>query len=339
MQKHKVLYLPNAAHTDRVFDPAVFAELLDEFDVTVNPNDTCMSVEDLAQVIGDYDALITGWGASPALPAEVFENASKLRIIAHSAGSVRHMFSQEIVDNYLLPRNIVVFSGADEIAYNVAEGAIGMMIMTVRQWIEHANYIRESGEWRNPDLPPSGQYLLGSTVGVVSASKVGRQVLRLLGPWDVEILLHDPYVDAEQARALGAEKVELNELFERSDIVTIHAPKLPETDKMIGAEQLRLLRDGATLVNTSRGSVIDEEALVQEAPRLKICLDVTDPEPPAADSPLRSAETIHLLPHVSGAGKYGYHGIGKAALQALRDCFAGRPVQGAVDYERFSILA
>ncbi len=339
MQKHKVLYLPNAAHTDRVFDPAVFAELLEEFDVTVNPKDTCMSVEELAQVIGDYDALITGWGASPALTAEVFENASKLQIIAHSAGSVRHMFSQEIVDNYLVPRKIVVFSGADAIAYNVAEGAIGMMIMAARQWIEHANYIRESGEWRSPDLPPSDQYLLGSTVGIVSASNVGRKVLRLLGPWDVEILLYDPYVDAEQARALGAEKVELNELFDRSDIVTIHAPKLPETDKMIGAEQLRLLRDGATLVNTSRGSVIDEEALAQEAPRLKICLDVTDPEPPAADSPLRSAETVHLLPHISGAGKYGYHRIGEAALQALRDCFAGRPVQGAIDYDRFSILA
>jgi len=339
VEKHKVLYLPTQSHTERVFSPEDFAQMVEEFDVTVNPCDDSMTTDEVAEVIGGYEALITGWGASPDLTAEVMENADKLQIIVHSAGSVKALVTQEIVDKYLKPRGIVTFSGADAIAYNVAESTIGMMIMTAHGWFEQALYIRKTGGWRSPELSISEQFLMGGTIGVVSASKVGRHVLRLLEPWDCQILLYDPYVSVQDAEELGAETVELNELFERSDIVTVHAPSTPETDKMIGAQQLELLRDGATLINTSRGSVINEQALAREASRLKICLDVTDPEPPEADSPLRQSENIVLLSHVSGAGVYGYHKIGEAALQALRDHFAGRRVQGAVDYDRFSILA
>jgi len=339
VKKRTVLYLPTRSHTERVFSPEDFAELIEEFDVTVNPGGVSMTTQEVAEVIGEYEALITGWGASPELTAEVMENAGRLQIIAHSAGSVKHFVSQEIVDKYLKPRRIVIFSGADAIAYNVAESTIGMMIMTAHDWLKQARYVRETGGWRSPEVCLEEQFLMGGTIGVVSASMVGRYVLRLLEPWDCQILLYDPYVSKQEAKALGAEKVELDELFERSQIVTIHAPSIPETDRMIGTRQLRLLRDGATLINTSRGSVIDEQALTQEAGRLKICLDVTEPEPPEPDSPLRQSENITLLPHVAGAGAYGYHKIGEATLQALRDRFAGRPVQGAVDYERFSILA
>ena len=339
MEKHKVLYLPTEAHTKRVFRPEDFAQLTEEFDVTVNTRDASMTTEELAKVIGEYEALITGWGACPELTAQVMESADKVQIIAHSAGSVKHFVSREIVEQYLKPRGIVTFSGADAIAYNVAESAIGMMIMTARGWLNQAWHIRETGGWRSAELCVAEQFLMGATIGVVSASMVGRHVLRLLEPWDCQILLYDPYVSAQEAEALGAEKVELDELFERSQIVTVHAPAIPETDRMIGAQQLELLRDRATLINTSRGSVIDEQALVQEARRLKICLDVTDPEPPEPDSPLRQSENIIMLPHVSGTGAYGSHKIGEATLQALRDHFAGRGVQGAVDYDRFSILA
>ncbi len=331
MKKHTVLYLPTQNHTERVFSPEDFTQLREEFDVTVNPGDSSMTTEEVAEVIGGYEALITGWDASPDLTAEVMENADKLQIIAHSAGSVKAFLTQKIVDEYLKPRGIVTFSGADAIAYNVAESTIGMMIMTTHDWLKHARYIRETGGWRSPELSIGEQLLMGATIGVISASKVGRWVLRLLEPWDCQILLYDPYVSAQDAEELGTEKVELDELFERSDIVTVHAPSTPETDKMIGAPQLELLRDGATLINTSRGSVIDEQALVQEACRLKICLDVTEPEPPEPDSPLRQSENITLLPHIAGAGVYGYHKIGEATLQALRDHFAGaaRPLCGS----------
>jgi phosphoglycerate dehydrogenase-like enzyme len=216
-----------------------------------------------------------------------------------------------------------------------------MLIMTSRRWPDFIESIRETGVWRPEGVPITARYLQGSTVGIVAASKVGREVIRLLQPWDVTILVYDPYLSAEQAEALGAEKVELNDLFARSDHVSVHAPTTGETAHMIGAEQLRLLRDGAALVNTSRGIVIDQNALYQEARtgRIMVCLDVTDPEPIEQDNPLRTLRNVYFTPHVSGAGAYGYFKIGELTLRALEDFFAGRPVRGAVDLSRYDTLA
>jgi phosphoglycerate dehydrogenase-like enzyme len=109
----------------------------------------------------------------------------------------------------------------------------------------------------------------------------------------------------------------------------------------VGAAQLRLLRDGALLINTSRGSVLDHEALLQEARtgRIRVILDVTDPEPLPADHPLRALTNVALTPHQSGAGAYGYARIGEMTLQALRDGLAGRPVAGAVRLDAYDRLA
>jgi phosphoglycerate dehydrogenase-like enzyme len=183
--------------------------------------------------------------------------------------------------------------------------------------------------------------LRGSVVGIVSASKVGREVIKLLDPFNVTILIYDPYLSDWEAGNLGVEKVVLNALFSRSDLVTVHAPSIPETNKMIGAEQLKLLRDGTTLVNTSRGSVIDHDALLAEARtgRILITLDVTTPEPLPPDSPFRGLPNVFVTPHVSGPGAYGYAKIGEMTLAALEDFFAGRLVVGAVDFDRFSLLA
>ncbi len=341
MTKRKIWYIPTASHTTRVFTSEAYQQMLSEFAVTVNDTDEGLTTEQVAERIADYDGLITGWGSAPPLTAEVFEATDRLQIIAHSAGSVKWLLSPQIVEQYLIPRDIITFSAAPAIADNVAEAAVGMLIMTCRRWVDRINYTAQTDGWRHPDIDVNGQFLLGSTVGVIGASLVGRRVIELLQPWNLTILLYDPYVSDQEAEQLGAEKVGLNELFRRSDHVTVHAPATPETEKMIGSEQLALLRQRATVVNTARGSVIDEAALIAEAQngRINVCLDVTDPEPPAADSPLRKLDNVYLTPHVAGAGYYGYHNIGQMTLQALRDCFAGRPVQGAVDYTHFSQLA
>src|SRR5262249_38303951 len=152
----------------------------------------------------------------------------------------------------------------------------------------------------DPAVPHGGRYLRGAVVGLVSASTVGREVIRLLQPFDVTILLYDPYLTDADVRSLGVTKGSLDELFGRSEIVSLHAPSIPATRHMIGAEQLRRLRDGALLINTSRGSVIDHDALVAEARagRIRVLLDVTDPEPLPLDHPLRALPNVQLTPHV-----------------------------------------
>lgn len=339
MGKPRILYIPTASHTDKVFKDEVFQRMLERFDVKVNGTGVNYTTEQVAEEIQGFDGLVTGWG-TPRLDESVFENGDKLRIIAHSAGSVKGSL-RGVVDKYITPRNICVFSANGAIAYNVAEATIGLLILACRRFMDHALAIREKGVWKDRDIPANGKYLTGSTVGIVSASKVGRDVIELLKPFKVEILVHDPYLSEWEAGRLGVEKTELNDLFARSDFVSLHAPSISETDKMVGEKQLKTLRDGAVLVNTSRGSVIDHDALLAELQtgRIMAALDVTTPEPLPPDSPFRKLTNVIITPHISGAGFYGYYMIGTTTLQALEDFFSGKPVQGAVDFSRYSALA
>jgi phosphoglycerate dehydrogenase-like enzyme len=339
MSKPKILYLPTQSHTQKVFKQEVFERFLKNFDVTVNESGSNYTSEQVAAQIKGYDGLVTGWG-TPKLTVGVLENADKLRIIAHSAGSVKGMLA-DVISKYLVPKNICVFSANGAIAYNVAEHTIGALIMTSRRFIDHAMAIRETGVWRSNDIPGHGQFLRGSTVGIVSASKVGREVIKLLQPFDVKILIYDPYLSDWEAGSLNVQKVELDDLFSQSDFVTVHSPSIPESWGMIGERQLKLMRDGAILVNTSRGKIIDHQALFAEAQtgRILVTLDVTEPEPLPADSPLRKLPNVYITPHISGAGYYGYLKIGSTTLQALEDFFAGKPVIGAVNFNKFAQLA
>jgi phosphoglycerate dehydrogenase-like enzyme len=340
MSKPKVWYIQPEGHTRQVFRPEHFQRMLDEFDVTVNPEPRNLPVEELAAGIAGYDAMVTGWGA-PMLTDGFFENADKLQIIAHSAGSVKAFLTQELVARYMLPRNIACYGSNLAIAYNVAESAVGMILMTSRLWPHFIDNFRETGTWRPDTIRWNGRYLLGSKVGIVSASAVGRHVIRLLQPWDLDILIYDPYLSDDEAARLNVTKVSLEDLFAQSDHVTVHAPSIPATDKMIGAKHLKLMKDGATLVNTSRGSVIDHDALLAECRlgRIYVCLDVTTPEPLPEDSPFRELSNVYITPHISGCGHYGYFKIGEMTVQALIDFFAGRPVRGQVDLGRFELLA
>jgi phosphoglycerate dehydrogenase-like enzyme len=337
--KPRVLYLPPPRHTARVFLPETYAALLAEFDVDATDTDRRVTSEEFAERVAGCDAVVTGWG-SPPFTAAVWERADRLRVIAHSAGSVRFLFAPEDLADRLRPRGIVVASANAAIAQNVAEYTIGAMIMGARRFTEHVAAMR-TGAWGDPAVPHSARYLRGAEVGLLSASTVGREVIRLLQPFDVRILVHDPYLSEAEAARLGVERVSLEELFARPDIVSLHAPAIPETRRMVGAAELGRMRDGALLINTSRGWVLDHEALLQEARtgRIQVVLDVTEPEPLPPDHPLRALPNVALTPHQSGAGAYGYARIGAITLQALRDGLAGRPVAGAVplaDYERLA---
>jgi len=310
------------------------------FEVTINETGAELDADEVAHWVTGCDGLVTGWG-SRALAPEVFVTAPDLKIIAHSAGSVKFLVTPAMIEQYLVPRGIVLFSANKAIALNVAESAVGMLIMASRRWTDHNAHYHQTGKWRSADIPINGQYLRGCKLGLISASAVAREVIRLLQGWNIEFLVYDPYLSEQAAAQLGVRKVELNQLFEEADHVSVHAPKLPETDNLIGREQLRLLRDGAAFVNTARGSAIDEQALIEgvQTGRIIVALDVTEPEPPAPDHPFQHMPNVIISPHTAGAGYYGYLEIGETTLKALEDAFAGRPVDGAAPLDRWEQLA
>jgi len=340
LSKPRIWYLPTPSHTRQVFMPEIFKLLTDGFDVKVNPRDTNYTTEQVADGIEEFEGLVTGWG-TPPLDQNVFEMARNLRIIAHSAGSVKYMLSKDVADRYIIPKRICVFSANDAIAHNVAESTIGYMIVASRRFLDHALAFRNRGIWHDPTIPSNGQYLSGSKVGIVGASKVGRHVIRLLKPFDVRILVFDPYLTESEAVELGVEKMSLNGVFSQCDFITIHAPSTDETFHMIGKEQFNLTKEDAIIVNTSRGSVIDHEALLRKCSegRITVVLDVTDPEPLPPDSAFRKLENVIITPHISGSGYYGYHRIGASTLKALEDFFMGRRVDGEVNFRNYVSLA
>ena len=338
--KAKVWCILNKAGLDRVMRPEDQLKLKADYDVTFNKKDTMPGTDDIAKKIKDYDILLGGWG-SPPLTEKVFEKAVNLKMYAHFAGSVKHILSQEVVDKYLIPRNIVTYSANEAIGYNVAESAVGLLLMIGHQWLPFVNDFRATGRWRADVAPWNRQFLQGATVGVVAASKVGRHVMKLLSAWDLKLQCYDPYLTREEAKKLGVRKVSLDQLFKTSDYITVHTPTTPETDKMIVEKHFKLMKDGATIINTARPAVFDQDALYREAKtgRIFVGLDVTTPEPLPQDSPFRELPNVYITPHISGAGFYGYFKIGENGLKAMKQCMAGKKVFGAVPYQHYSRLA
>ncbi|MFJ9578745.1 hydroxyacid dehydrogenase [Streptomyces sp. NPDC101191] len=271
-----------------------------------------------AAALAEAELLLTCWGATPLTP-EVLDRAPRLRAVVHAAGSVKHH-----ITDACWARGIQVTSAAAANALPVAEYTLAAILLagkrvlrSARQYAELRTdqaWIAESASWGN----------YRRTVGIVGASRIGRRVLDLLRPFDLQVLLHDPYVTAAPP---GVELVGLDELCARSTIVSVHAPQLPATYRMIGASQLAAMPDGATLINTARGSLVDEDALLPHlrSGRLHAILDVTDPELPPPDSPLYELPNVLLTPHVAGSLGNELHRMADQALEEVARYARGEP--------------
>jgi phosphoglycerate dehydrogenase-like enzyme len=182
---------------------------------------------------------------------------------------------------------------------------------------------------------------LGRRVGLIGASRVGRRVLELLRPFDLSVSLYDPYVSAAEAAELGAVPLEIEELLRISDIVSVHAPDTPQTHRMLDRERLALIPDGGVLINTSRGALIDHTALTEElvSGRIGAVLDVTDPEPLPADSPLYRLPNVFLTPHIAGSLGNELARLGGTVVTELERITTGLPPAHPVHRDALAISA
>lgn len=288
-----------------------------------------LEAADLPSLLGGADAVITGWG-TPGLPADALDAAPTLRLIAHSAGSIKHLVNDATFD-----RGLRVTTAASANAVPVAQFTIGMITMLLKQmpWIGYAYAARRTDEVQA--RKPLCRELQDLSVGIIGASRVGRIVIQMLKAYPrVTIKLYDPFVGKESAAAMGCELVSLDDAC-RCEVVSIHAPSVPSTRHMFNARTLALLPDHAVLVNTARGALIDEAALVAEVKRrpLYVALDVTDPEPPKPDSPLRTAPNVYITPHIAGAMQQARLDMGKLAIDETLRFLRGEPLQFEVTRE------
>ncbi|HEU4675866.1 MAG TPA: hydroxyacid dehydrogenase, partial [Motilibacteraceae bacterium] len=319
---------------EKLFDAAALTRLRSVADVHERVLDSFEGAQ-ADEALAAADVLLTGWGC-PRVDAAVLARAPRVRALMHAAGSVKGH-----VDPVCWERGILVSSAVAANALPVAEFALAAVLFAGKGVLALTEDYRTRRDWVHlqRDWPGIGNYR--RVVGVVGASRIGRRLLELLRPFDLQVLLFDPYVDALEAAALGACGVELDELLAASDVVTLHAPAVPATRHMLDRRRLGLMRDGATLVNTARGSLVDGAALEDElvSGRLSAFLDVTDPDVPAATSPLWELPNVLLTPHVAGAAGNELRRLGDHAVDEVVRWVVGRPLTGEVRAEDLARIA
>ena len=301
-------------------------------ELVIHDNDD-LSDESVKKTIAGADVAITSWG-NTTLNEDILNACPNLKLVVHAAGTVK-----PIVSDPMWERGIRITGSTEPLGIGVAECALGFAISASKNFY-NVNEDIHNGGWN--ERRGACVELYDITVGVISAGFVGRHFIKLMNNFDVDILVYDPYLSDEKAAAMGAKKAELKDLLNQSDIVSIHAPSIPATNNMFNAETLKWMKKDAVLINTARGSIIDEKALYEHmlAGNLKYaCLDVFNPEPPLVDNPLRTLKNVILTPHLAGLANNGLRRIGAHSVDEIERFLKDEPMHCEVRKEMLATMA
>jgi len=285
--------------------------------------------------LAEVEVLITSWGA-PEFDDALLARLPRLRAVFHAAGSVRAQVTEEFWQ-----RGIRITTAAEANSVPVAEFTLAAILFAGKRVLPQIGVLVSEDD-AGAQLRQRAIGNLDRTVGIVGYSRIGRRVVDLLRPFDgLRVLVADPFADADEVAAAGAALVPLERMLPEVDVLSLHAPALPSTHHMIAAPQLAALRDGATVINTARGSLIDHDALLVEARtgRLDAILDVTDPEPLPADSELLTLPNVAVTPHLAGSLGGEARRLTDLALDELEAYIAGREPRYPVTAETLSLMA
>lgn len=291
-----------------------------------NANAEQYGEEELAEKLRGVDICISGWGNTP-FHEKTLKYADKLKLIAHIGGSVRPM-----VGDAAFERGIRVCSGNRVFAESVAEGVLAYMLCSLRRIGEYEARMA-AGEW--PSLIGT-RGLLGRSVGLVGYGMIAEYLVKFLKPFGCRIMVSSRHISAEELAEAGIEAAAAEEIFRTCDVVSLHSSLTARTKHSIGADLLNSMKDGALLVNTARGALIDEEALVsvlQERP-VWAALDVFETEPLPMDSPLRECERVLLMPHAAGPTADRRYVVTSHVLDDIGRFLNGKPLDCEIDFAR-----
>jgi phosphoglycerate dehydrogenase-like enzyme len=246
-----------------------------------------------------YEALIVCHGA-PYVDASVL-SAPRLRFVGELEGD---RFANRIDVEAANRRGIRVVDTTHGSSLPVAEWALGLTLIGLRNAGAQFRRLIAGEEFRrgHDDAGFLNGELTGRTVGIIGLGHVARRLIELLQPFQCRMIVHDPYVSKEVALAMHVELTSLRGVLSEPDVVICTAPLTPRTRGMLGAAELDLLCPDSVFVNVSRGAIVDSEALIARARRgdIRVSLDVFDPEPIPAGSPIRGLPNVFLSPHLAG---------------------------------------
>ena len=318
----------------RVYDERNFAALREHL---LLPG-ICVSRDnwrDHLDLLRSARVVVSSWGG-PQLEGGLLDAMPSLELYLYGAGSIKGLMGEAAWD-----RGIRITSAAQANGVPVAEFALAQILFSMKHgW----SMMRRcsSGErslWlMNKDVP--GNY--HTHVGVIGLSMIGRQLCRLLRPFDLHVSVYDPVADDTAFMEHGAQRMDLDSIFRHSDVVSLHAPWLPETEGMIRGEHFAMMKPGATFINTARGALVREQEMIEvlrARPDLTVVLDVCHPEPPDEGSPLFALPNVFLTPHLAGSMGPECARMGAYMAAELKRYLAGEPMLGEVRREAAAMLA
>ena len=335
MSKLKGLFVLHHEPYEKIYPPEVRRQI-SEYVETYSPPLTREEVAEKPEVLGEVEALFSGWGA-PLLDEAFLENCPNLQVVFFGSGSVKGLVTDSFWERRILLTNARVAN-----ARAVAEFTLSQILFGLKHGWRFVRQTERGEGWAEETRRVATPGNFGTVVGLVSLGAVGRCVLEDLQRFDHERVVYDPFVADEEIRRLGAEPCSLDELFRISDFVSLHTPRLEETLGMIRSRHFAAMKEGATFLNTARGAVVNEPEMIEVLrgrPDLTAILDVTWPEPPEADSPLYAMENVVLTPHVAGVYQGECRRMGEYMVEELRRYVEGRPLKWAVTKEALLRMA
>lgn len=321
--------LPRGEIRDTFFTPDN-AALITAFGETVwhEGTESC-TPEELVRGAKEADAVILCWG-SPKITPELLAKLPKLKVIVHLGATVTPYVDSEVYD-----RGVAVLSGNDFYAESVAEGVIAYMLAAQRDIPYYSGEMRK-GNW----VKGYNRGLLDRTVGLVSFGGIARRVAEMLSVFRVNIKVYSRHIDESTLDAYHMQRADLDEIFSTCDVISVHTALVPATVGMIDRRLLSLIRKDALFINTARGAVVDEDALVEflRAGRFRAVLDVFTQEPLPAENGLRECGNALLMPHMGGPTVDRRRYITTALLKETAD-FLTSGVRPAHEIDRMTASA
>jgi phosphoglycerate dehydrogenase-like enzyme len=324
----------NPGRLELIYGPAQRRQIHEHTRLLADP----LSAPQLAerpQLLREVELIFSGWGA-PKFHAELLDQAPNLRAVFYGAGSIRSLVTDAFWD-----RGIVITSSYRANAVPVAEFCLSQILYQLKNGHAIArDYRAHRARPGARDEMVHGGY--GSRVGLISFGQIARLTRKLLRPIEVEVMVYCPFMTEDLAAEHDIVPATLEQVFAQCPVVSLHTPNLPETRGMIQAEHLRAIPAHGTFINTARGAVVDEPGMIEvltERPDLTAVLDVTDPEPPAPDSPLWTLPNVVLTPHVAGSQGPECRRMGQYAVDEMKRFLRGQPLQHQITREQAKVLA
>ena len=285
--------MPKGEVRDTFFTDKSISSLEALGNVKYNPHNREYSIDELKEELKCIDIVFCCWG-SAAYDEELLSSAPHLKIIAYCAGTVSGVATPAVYKN-----GIAMLSANCVFAESVAESCICYSMVGLRRIENYANDVR-NGLWRGKIFYNEG--IMDRTVGIIGFGAIAKKFVGFLKPFRCNVLVYSSHMTQEEADNYGVKIASLEDVFAKSDIVSVHSGLNERTRHMIKREHLDLMKDGSLLINTARGAVIDEAALIDvlKTGRINAVLDVLEEEPPALDSPFRTLKNVTVLPHMGG---------------------------------------